>query len=63
MHSGINVSPPNKNLLTILLILYLENKIPPNSRILLEIVFNPNLLNNLLASCSLTNLEFLPSLQ
>ena len=33
----------------------------PNSDILVKGVFNPRLLNNPLASCSLTNLEFLLS--
>ena len=54
--SGINISPSNKNLITISLILHntgpTKDKRGPTKRILLEGVFIPKLLNNSLASCS-----------
>ena len=59
--SCTNLSPENKNLITISLILYSWNKREINKGILLESVFIPKPLNNPLASCSLINLDFLLS--
>ena len=55
------LSPANKNLFTILFILYLQNKIFPNNGILLNEVLIAKLLNNPLASSVLINLNFLLS--
>ena len=66
--SGINLSPTNKKLQTISFILYLLltcwiplNRRRPNKGILFNNVFIPKLLNNPLASYSLTNFDFLLS--
>ena len=56
---GTNVSHVNKNLIIISLILDLYNKILLMKRILEICKFIPKLLSNSLASCSLTNLDFL----
>ena len=58
---GINFSLTNKNLFTISIILYFQKKILLNAGILPKVVFNPKLLNNPLATCSLINLDLLLS--
>ena len=58
MYSSMNSFPVNKSMFTISFIFYLSNKISPNRVILLKGAFNPMLLNNSLAFCSLTNINF-----
>ena len=48
--SGINLSPANKNLFTILFILYFQNTISPNIGTLLDGVLRPKLPNSPFAS-------------
>ena len=58
--SGINLSPTNKNVITIsFIIICIQNKISPSTGILLNGVLMPKLLNNPFASCFLINLDFL----
>ena len=57
---SINVSPINKNLLTISIMFYLQSKMSPNNGILLKCIFNLKLLNNPLCFCILINLDLLP---
>ena len=57
---GTDLSPANKNLFTISLILYSQSKRGPLKGILLKDVFTPKLLTNSPASCSLINFNFLP---
>ena len=57
--SSINLSPANKNLLTILLILYNQSKISPNNGTVLDGVLIPKLLNIPFVSLFLMNIDFL----
>ena len=54
----MNLSPANKNVFPVLFILY---KLSHNHGVLLKDIFDPKLLNNLLVSCRLINLDFLLS--
>ena len=55
----MSISPANKKLFTVSIILYIYSKISPDKGILLKGAFDPKLLNNLLASCYLMNLNIL----
>ena len=60
--SGINLSPPNKNVLYFFIqFISCINFLIPNQGILHKFVFIPKLLNNLQGSCSLINFGFLLS--
>ena len=54
----MNLSPANKNVFPVLFILY---KLSHNHGVLLKDIFDPKLLNILLVSCRLINLDFLLS--